>query len=311
MKAGNINVKPLSADLTHNTEFLLKMNPYVIFNFANSEKRTGTSSRKGKNPIWADSLNFYVNGETTMQVKVKDKDLIRDDLVGEALVDIRPAYDKPWAPYVSDFPLFYRQNKPAGSIRLEITFSPANSRANANANTSMQTSVVQPGATIVDTVKKTTVEQIPVTWGQNQQVNTVSAALPAANANIHVGAANFAQPPRPVRHSFSHAAPPAANLHHSQFHHGRHHRLTHHHGHHHNFQLPFNIQESIVMPMGPPIVEVLPPIYAPPTIIRADPIVIYEPSPLRPSVLGNVDYRAPLQYGSARVIGDVVAGAKY
>ena len=81
MKAGNINVKPLSADLTHNTEFLLKMNPYVIFNFANSEKRTGTSSRKGKNPIWADSLNFYVNGETTMQVKVKDKDLIRDDLV--------------------------------------------------------------------------------------------------------------------------------------------------------------------------------------------------------------------------------------
>jgi Ca2+-dependent lipid-binding protein len=60
----------------------------------NERKRTKTHSGGGKKPQWTDTLVFNTK-DNIMRVSVYDDDLGKDDLVGEATVNLTQLYNNP------------------------------------------------------------------------------------------------------------------------------------------------------------------------------------------------------------------------
>ena len=50
--AGRLIVKVIEARLTHNTEIINKMDPYVFIKHRGQESRTSVRKKAGKHPIW-------------------------------------------------------------------------------------------------------------------------------------------------------------------------------------------------------------------------------------------------------------------
>lgn len=66
----------------------------MICMIGNEKKRTQTHSGGGKKPQWTDTLVFN-SKEQMMKVTVYDDDFGKDDLVGEATVNLNQLYNNP------------------------------------------------------------------------------------------------------------------------------------------------------------------------------------------------------------------------
>jgi Ca2+-dependent lipid-binding protein len=89
MQSGNLIIRPLEANLTHSTELLGKMSPYVKVILGNDSKCTPVVKRGGRTPTWDSELLLRYHGEATLRVEVWDKERIgRDDLIGFGTYDL-------------------------------------------------------------------------------------------------------------------------------------------------------------------------------------------------------------------------------
>jgi len=118
---GSIVFRPIEANLTHNTELIGKMDPYVQFILGTHKVRTNVCRKGGKHPMWEESITLPASTEfPTCLVEIKDKDLLKDDRIGSFEIDLREIESqgniKRW------FPIFHR-DKPAGEILMEARFS--------------------------------------------------------------------------------------------------------------------------------------------------------------------------------------------
>jgi len=116
---GTITLRPLEANLTHNTDLLTKMNPYCSFILGGSKFNSQICKKGGKHPHWSDAVTIPYLNETTMVIELMDKDKVtKDDVIGGCSVnlsELQGAGGSKW------YPLFYK-NKPAGEILLEANF---------------------------------------------------------------------------------------------------------------------------------------------------------------------------------------------
>ena len=122
MMTGNLIIKPLKGELTHDTEFLGKMDPYIKFRLGGQEFKTKVHSDGGKMPVWSDVFNVRRQAETTLQFWVYDQDVVSDDFVGEAIFDLGQVCFP--GGHFSNFVPIYFKGKSAGKIYLEIQFIP-------------------------------------------------------------------------------------------------------------------------------------------------------------------------------------------
>jgi Ca2+-dependent lipid-binding protein len=121
--SANIIVKPLAAQLTHDTEHIGKMSPYVIAILGYQIRTTNVARRAGKTPGWDMELGFRYRGEEIIYFEVWQKDMItRDDLIGTAECAISSLF-------LSNFktsrwiPLKFK-SRPAGQLLVDIEFFP-------------------------------------------------------------------------------------------------------------------------------------------------------------------------------------------
>ena len=87
-------VKPISAMLTKDMDFIGKMDPYVVCQIGGEKKRTKTHNGGGKKPQWMDTLNFMTQGPV-MSVSVYDDDFGKDDFIGEGSIQLGQFYSNP------------------------------------------------------------------------------------------------------------------------------------------------------------------------------------------------------------------------
>jgi len=125
---GSYTLKPIEANLTHNTELIGKMNPYCTFQLGETIVQSEVCKKGGKNPHWGDvvTLPVPINTESICQVNVMDKDrFTKDDLVGSISVDLSTLQTKghssKW------YPIYYH-DKPAGELLLEAAFISGDSK---------------------------------------------------------------------------------------------------------------------------------------------------------------------------------------
>ncbi|CAD8116220.1 unnamed protein product [Paramecium sonneborni] len=113
--SGTLMIKPLKAKLTHDTEFLGKMDPYCKVIIGNQTQRTREHTDAGKHPTWNQSLSFRRTNEYLAEIQVWDSDEVsKDDLVGETSIALQK--------YLVDTPIpaewinLSYKGKPAGQI---------------------------------------------------------------------------------------------------------------------------------------------------------------------------------------------------
>jgi len=117
---GTIIFRPIEANLTHNTDFIKKMNPYCAFIVGNKRINSQICKHGGKHPQWNDAVTVPFTNESKVMVELMDKDkLTKDDHIGSFMIDLQAietqGNSSKW------YPLSYK-NKPAGEILIEASF---------------------------------------------------------------------------------------------------------------------------------------------------------------------------------------------
>lgn len=112
-------IRPMSAQLSHDTEFIGKMDPQVEFTLGTMKYRSSVAMGGGKAPKWNDSITHTLTGaEQTMHVVVYDVDKMRkNDLIGETYVPINDTLLRGGSSNWYD--LTY-QGRPAGRILINM-----------------------------------------------------------------------------------------------------------------------------------------------------------------------------------------------
>ncbi|KRX05399.1 C2 domain [Pseudocohnilembus persalinus] len=81
---GNLQVKPLSANLVRDTEFGGKMDPYVKLKIGSSLFKTKPHHGGGKRPTWGETGSMRINkGDYIMEIEIWDKDFGPDDMIAQ------------------------------------------------------------------------------------------------------------------------------------------------------------------------------------------------------------------------------------
>jgi len=119
---GTFIIRPIEANLTHNTDLLSKMNPYCALKVGGSSFTGQVCKSGGKHPVWNDSITIPATNEQTAIVELMDKDRItKDDSIGGFMLNLQEVASQG---QVSKWYPLSHKNKPAGEILLECIYQP-------------------------------------------------------------------------------------------------------------------------------------------------------------------------------------------
>ena len=122
MYPGQLIIKPVSAQLTYDTEWFGSMDCFARITVGSNMFRTGVAHDQGKHPNWQDTFTAYVNGEQSMHVAIFDRDNMTDnDYVGECMVTLMDVYQRG---NVSNWYPLRRRDGMAGQVMIMLQFIP-------------------------------------------------------------------------------------------------------------------------------------------------------------------------------------------
>jgi len=116
---GVLNIRPLEAKLTHDTEIFGKMDPYCEVLIGSEKVKGKTCHGGGKHPTWQDVITVHRKGEPVLYIELKDDDPGKDDIIGVCQINLEgiPHTSTNW------YPVYFKQ-KHAGEIHIELVFTP-------------------------------------------------------------------------------------------------------------------------------------------------------------------------------------------
>jgi len=123
---GTITFRPVEANLTHDTDWLGKMDPYCTFIVGGQRVKSSICKHGGTRPHWGDTVTIQSldNGAPAVcRLEIMDKDRFRpDDNIAVADIDLSEIQNmgsvSRW------YPVFHHR-KPAGEILIEATYQPS------------------------------------------------------------------------------------------------------------------------------------------------------------------------------------------
>jgi Ca2+-dependent lipid-binding protein len=108
----------MRAELTHDTDPMGKMDPYVRLTYNGVKFETRVAKKGHKNPAWKDSFSFMLSGDGSLKVEVWDKDTMSaDDLVGDTILNL---FQLAQQGNVNQMHPIYFQGTVAGNVYIEI-----------------------------------------------------------------------------------------------------------------------------------------------------------------------------------------------
>ncbi|XVF13168.1 hypothetical protein REPUB_Repub08aG0185000 [Reevesia pubescens] len=124
MPQGTLEVLLVGAKGLENTDFLCKMDPYVLLICRTQEQKSSVASGKGTEPEWNETFVFNVSeGVSELELKIMDSDFgSQDDIVGEATIHLDPVFTEGSVPPTSYN--IVKDEEYCGEIRLGLTFTP-------------------------------------------------------------------------------------------------------------------------------------------------------------------------------------------
>ena len=122
---GRITLRPISANLTRDTEALWgKMDPFCEIRLGTGKNQkiftTKVHDNGGKTPKWSDVFTSEYRGQMNGRVKVMDKDMTGNDNVGSGNFSLKGLMNR--GEQKVQVPIQYK-NKPAGTVYLMVTIT--------------------------------------------------------------------------------------------------------------------------------------------------------------------------------------------
>ncbi|KAL2558213.1 Calcium-dependent lipid-binding (CaLB domain) family protein [Forsythia ovata] len=95
MAIGIMEVKLVGAKALKNTDFLGRIDPYVLLQYRNQERKTSIAKGQGTSPSWNEKFEFRVdypvaNGQYKLVLKIMDHDTFTaDDYLGQTTIYVK------------------------------------------------------------------------------------------------------------------------------------------------------------------------------------------------------------------------------
>lgn len=104
---GILHLIVLAGTLYRDTEFIVKMDPFVTIEYGGLTYSTRHQKGGGKNPIWNETFEIPINGASKEGIRIacNDKDMVNDDLIGETTVMVEKMCTKTLS--METYSLFY------------------------------------------------------------------------------------------------------------------------------------------------------------------------------------------------------------
>jgi len=120
---GTFTFRPIQATLTHDTEWLGKMDPYCSYRVGPDRIKGPVCRNGGKFPKWEDAtVNVPATNDQSIVVDLMDKDkVLFDDNIGSFVIDLQEVQSR--GQISKWYPVYWKQ-KPAGEILLEAAYQP-------------------------------------------------------------------------------------------------------------------------------------------------------------------------------------------
>jgi hypothetical protein len=122
---GSLFIKPVYAQLSHDTDFFSKMSPFIVFVNNGQRVKSSVSHGGGKNPKWADQIQISASSQDRILIELFDHHTMSSNEViamGELYVNKVVSMGGNYQDYI---PLYYK-GQPAGSIMIQATFQGQN-----------------------------------------------------------------------------------------------------------------------------------------------------------------------------------------
>ncbi|GLJ09629.1 hypothetical protein SUGI_0113050 [Cryptomeria japonica] len=122
---GTLEVLLVNAKGLHNTDFLFKMNPYVLLKCQNQKHKSIVASKEGSNPEWNEKFTFKLSeGASDLTITIMDKDTFSaDDFVGEAQIPLGGVLMEGSIP-PTPYNVVLMDQTYCGQIKVGLTFTP-------------------------------------------------------------------------------------------------------------------------------------------------------------------------------------------
>nr|CDM84974.1 unnamed protein product [Triticum aestivum] len=148
MARGLLEVHLVHAKGLSGTDFLGKIDPYVVVQFRSQERKSSTAGDAGRNPSWNEVFRFQINSSAA---NVQDKLVLRimdhdnfssDDFLGQATINVTDLISMGMESGTSRLnPAKYRvvtaDNSYHGEIKIGITFTAAKWMVTADSSVSL------------------------------------------------------------------------------------------------------------------------------------------------------------------------------
>ncbi|XP_073126539.1 16 kDa phloem protein 1-like [Henckelia pumila] len=101
MSIGIMDVTLVGARGLKNTDFLGKIDPYVLIQYKNQEQKSRTASGQGNAPLWNEKFRFKVEfpnkgkiEQHKLVLKIMDRDkFTRDDFLGQTTIYLKELFE--------------------------------------------------------------------------------------------------------------------------------------------------------------------------------------------------------------------------
>jgi len=140
---GTLVIRPMSGDLTRNTDLFQKMDPYVKVFLGAQHRETRVARKEGKHPVWRDELTLqYDSHDDILNFEVWDEDTHKkDDLVGTGSIAVATVQQK--GNKMQEWIKLSYKGRYAGEILVDIAFVPDHGMNQQNQNMMMMSSNMQ------------------------------------------------------------------------------------------------------------------------------------------------------------------------
>ena len=120
--SGTLTVMPILGNFERDCESFGKMDPYCIVTVGSQSERTKVHPDAGKYPQWTGTFTFNVNGDQKIKFECMNRNNVaNDDLIGNCEFDLNQVYQ---AGSYNDFLQIFFSNRPFGTIRVQMNFTP-------------------------------------------------------------------------------------------------------------------------------------------------------------------------------------------
>jgi hypothetical protein len=158
---GTFVFRPIEANLTHDTDYLGKMDPYCAYMVNNKRIKGQVCKSGGQHPIWNESTTIPMEvDQPACVIELMDKDTFIDDSIGTFVVDLTEVQN--YGTVSKWYPVFHK-NKPAGQILFETSYQPVGGFAQNVQNVNVVQPVIKETIVIEETPKTTILPSSTVT----------------------------------------------------------------------------------------------------------------------------------------------------